>query len=241
MKTQLTWISIFSIAMAMLEAAVVIYLRALYYPEGFTVAMQQIGENILLTEIVREAATVVMLTGISVLAGRSFIQRFAFFLLSFAFWDIFYYVWLKMFIGWPESLLTWDILFLIPVTWLGPVLAPVLCSFTMILLALTLLTMEQQRPEFRLLRHDWLLLIGGSLLILYTFLKDYLGIIAGHGWLGEMDKLMQNEEFLRIASQYIPQSFAWPVFLAGEAVLVLAIFLLWIRNVSFKTTLYKWQ
>jgi membrane protein implicated in regulation of membrane protease activity len=53
----------------------------------------------------------------------------------FAIWDIFYYIFLWLLIGWPESFFTWDILFLLPVTWVGPVLAPVINSLTMIVLA----------------------------------------------------------------------------------------------------------
>ncbi len=130
---------IISIAMAALESAVVVYLRALFYPDGFTVALKLIDQRILLIEIAREGATLVMLIGIGGLAGINFKDRFAYFLLSFAVWDIFYYVWLKAFIDWPSSVLEWDILFLIPFTWLGPVLAPVICSVTMILLAIVIL------------------------------------------------------------------------------------------------------
>src|SRR5690349_15252456 len=132
-------IGIFCIAMAALESAVVVYLRALYYPGEFTVAMKLIEVRILLVEIAREFATIVMLWAIGHLAGKNLKERFAYFLYSFAIWDIFYYVWLKVFINWPASLLDWDILFLIPFTWLGPVAAPVICSITMIILALALL------------------------------------------------------------------------------------------------------
>src|SRR4051812_30545987 len=103
-------VSGFSIAMAALESAVVVYLRALYYPDGFTVVMKMMDQRILLIEIVREAATVLMLMGVGWLAGKNLKDRFAYFLLSFAVWDIFYYMWLKVFIGWPSSLLEWDIL-----------------------------------------------------------------------------------------------------------------------------------
>src|SRR5215468_9782362 len=99
------WVVIaFSTAMAALESAVVVYLRALYYPDGFTVALRMIDERILSVELAREAATVLMLLGVAWLAGRNFKERLAYFLLSFAVWDIFYYVWLKAFIGWPASL-----------------------------------------------------------------------------------------------------------------------------------------
>ena len=37
----------------------------------------------------------------------------------------FYYLFLIPLTGWPKSLLDWDILFLLPVPWWGPVIAPV--------------------------------------------------------------------------------------------------------------------
>ena len=105
-------VSIFSAAMAALEGAVVVYLRALYYPDAFTVSFKIIDSNILLVEIVREVATLIMLLAVAYVAGKNFRERFAYFLLSFAVWDILYYGWLKVFIDWPSSFFDWDILFL---------------------------------------------------------------------------------------------------------------------------------
>lgn len=206
---------IFSIAMAALESAVVVYLRALFYPDGFTVALKLIDQRILLVELAREAATLVMLMGIGGLAGINFKDRFAYFLLSFAVWDIFYYVWLKAFIDWPSSMLEWDILFLIPFTWLGPVLAPVICSVTMILLALVIL--HSGKP---LTRGLWVLLTTGSLIILFTFLKDYGSIIISNGFLRDYAFLLQNKDFLAIATTYIPQSYSWGYFALGEILIL---------------------
>src|SRR5690349_14247608 len=110
-------VCMFSIAMAALESAVVVYLRALYYPDGFSVAFRLIDESIVKVELLRELATIIMLLAIGQLAGKTFNERFAYFLLSFAVWDIFYYGWLKVLIDWPSTLLDWDILFLIPFTW----------------------------------------------------------------------------------------------------------------------------
>ncbi len=206
---------VFSIAMATLESAVVVYLRALYYPNGFTVALRMIDQRILLVEIAREAATLFMLVGVAWLAGNNFKDRFAYFLLSFAVWDIFYYLWLKAFIDWPSSLLEWDILFLIPFTWLGPVLAPVICSITMILLSVVIL-----RSNKKLSIGLWSLLIGGSTVILYTFLKDYGSIIITNGFFRDYSLIMQNKDFLAIASAYIPQSFSWYFFAIGETLIL---------------------
>jgi hypothetical protein len=227
--------------MAFLESSVVIYLRALYYPDEFTVALKLIPNNILFTEILREAATIIMLIGIAYIAGKDFIQRFSYFLFCFAIWDIFYYVWLKLLIQWPESLFTWDILFLIPFTWLGPVLAPIICSLTMIILSLTLLQLNTSPIKFSIKRWDWSFLIIGSSLILYTFMQDYAFIIISNGWLGELDTLMLNAKFLEITSTYIPDSYNWTLFLLGETAILCGIGGMWFREYKFIYTFYKSQ
>jgi hypothetical protein len=69
----------FGIAMAALESAVVVYLRALYYPKGFTVAFQLIDEKILMVEIVREVATLIMLWSVSYLTSKTRYERLPYF------------------------------------------------------------------------------------------------------------------------------------------------------------------
>src|SRR5919108_3627386 len=102
------WVAIYAIAMAAVEAAVVVYLRALH--EGVapaSVVQYQLPLRFLTIEVGREAATLVMLIAVAAIAGRSAWERFLSFGLAFGLWDIFYYVWLWVFIGWPPSLLTW--------------------------------------------------------------------------------------------------------------------------------------
>ncbi|HPB25925.1 MAG TPA: hypothetical protein PLE11_09195, partial [Bacteroidales bacterium] len=96
------WILLFSIAMGYLESAVVIYIRELYYPEGFAFPMKLISEKIMITEFFREAATMLMLLGTAIIAGRNAIERFAYFIMCFGIWDIFYYVFLYLILGWPQ-------------------------------------------------------------------------------------------------------------------------------------------
>ncbi|MHC4753080.1 MAG: hypothetical protein ACYTFW_24855, partial [Planctomycetota bacterium] len=131
---------VFSIAFGYIEAAVVVYLREIFHPDGFTFPMTIFGigphwKRFLLTEIGRETATIVLIFTGAWLFGRNLQQRFAYFLTIFAVWDIFYYVWLKVLINWPASIMDWDILFLIPVTWASPVLYPVLISITLLIFA----------------------------------------------------------------------------------------------------------
>ena len=141
--SNLIWITFLAVSMAFVESAVVIYLRELYYPAGFDFPMVSMPGRIALTEILREIATLIMLLAMGFLAGKNARQRFAWFIYSFAVWDLFYYVFLKLVLNWPSSWFTWDILFLVPVVWTGPVLAPVLVSLTMIILAFTILYIDR--------------------------------------------------------------------------------------------------
>lgn len=58
LKTIIIWTIIFSIAMGFLEAAVVVYLRQLYYPAGFTFPLQSMALPALKIEFLRELATI---------------------------------------------------------------------------------------------------------------------------------------------------------------------------------------
>jgi hypothetical protein len=73
-----------------------------------------------------------MLGAVGWLAGRSSLERLAWTAVAFGTWDILYYAWLWAFIGWPPSIDTWDLLFLIPVPWAGPVWAPVAISLALV-------------------------------------------------------------------------------------------------------------
>src|SRR3972149_9492425 len=136
---KILWVMIFAVAIALVESAVVVYLRELHYPEGFRFPLKLIIDKTVIVELYREIATVIMLLSIGALVGKIFWERFAYFLIAFGVWDIFYYVWLKVAIGWPVSILDWDILFLIPVPWIGPVIAPVLVSLLMIVAGVRIL------------------------------------------------------------------------------------------------------
>src|SRR5688500_16415583 len=105
MKKTLLWVTLFAIAMGYLESAVVVYLRALYYPDGFTFPLAPIGRGLAATEFFRELATILMLVGAGAMAGKNRVQGVAWFFYSFAIWDLTYYLFLKVLLNWPESLL----------------------------------------------------------------------------------------------------------------------------------------
>jgi hypothetical protein len=131
MLTRLLIAVAFSMAFGYIESAVVVYLRALFHPNGFTFPMEVFdaapeARRLMLTEVGREAATLVLILTGAWLFGNIRQERIAYFLIIFAVWDIFYYVWLKVLLDWPATLMDWDILFLIPMAWASPVLYPVL-------------------------------------------------------------------------------------------------------------------
>jgi hypothetical protein len=232
-KNNLLALTLFSIAMGLLEAAVVVYLRKLLYNGGFDFPVQPISDTtIAITEIAREAATLVMLLTIAYIYGRNFISRFAAFLFSFAIWDIFYYVFLKVLIDWPDSLLTWDVLFLIPVTWVGPVIAPVLVSFTMILYALIFLKTDREKELAKANGIEWSGFILGALIILLSFTLDpFLHLLAHDA----ADKAMNlnSEMLMNLMQLYIPEVFDWWIFVVGEVILLLSIAKYALRNGTF--------
>jgi hypothetical protein len=192
-------IVVFSIAFGYIEAAVVVYLRVIFHPEGFIFPLTDFGsilqhKPLLLTEIGREAATIVLIFTGSWLFGRNHQQRFAYFLIIFAVWDIFYYVWLKVLINWPVTIMDWDILFLIPLTWASPVLYPVLISFTMILFALVILYGNSRMRPVQATFFDWFAFLLAALIVVTSF------CIAG----------------MHITEENFDSHFYAPIFIAGH-------------------------
>jgi hypothetical protein len=221
-------ITAFAIAMGFLESAVVVYMREILYPEGFGFPLSPIPVSLAVTELLREVATLVMLVTIGIIAARRFSTGFAWFIYSFAIWDIFYYVFLKLLLGWPESLLTWDVLFLIPTTWTGPVLSPVLVSITMILLAMVILFHARKGTDTRILGREWLGLIVGSIVVIFGFVLDYSQHMLTHFTLPEMFQV-KNPEVLEVATRYVPLRFPWWIFGIGEVIILGSIGVYWRR------------
>jgi hypothetical protein len=191
-------VALFAVAMAWVEAAVVFYLRTMIDRiEPYQANPLPIFGGLGQAELVREAATLVMLFTVGMLAGQTWRARFAYMAIAFGIWDIFYYVFLKVLTGWPHTLLDWDILFLLPLPWWGPVLAPVLISVLMILWG-TLTTQFERialapAPNWK----PWALNLMGIALALYTFMVDAIRVA------GEGEAALRN---------MLPRQFNWPLF-----------------------------
>lgn len=228
-KSRILPIAIFGIAMGFMEAVIVVYLRELYFPDGFDFPLFLPDKHlIIIAELIRELATLLMLLTLAIVAGKSFNSRFAWFLFSFAVWDIFYYVGLKVLLDWPLSWFTWDILFLIPVTWIGPVLAPIISSVLMIILGYSFLSAEQKMVRVAII--DWALILVGAFLIFYTFVFDFSQLIFQNGLLVDVFNLLDNSKYLGLVSAYVPEYYNWPLFTGAAFIITIAIY----RILSYK-------
>jgi len=190
------------ISLAYIESAVVVYLREIYYPQGFRFPIKIIQNNIAWIEIGREAATIIILWFSAVLAADKFKQRFAYFLFNFGLWDIFYYFWLKVFLNWPAEWLEWDVLFLIPLPWISPWEAPVLVSIGFIFCAYLVLKYPHRFAEHIFNKWEWILEIISAGLILWSFLWQSKYVLNGG----------------------IPDYYPWWIFIIGYALGILLFF-----------------
>jgi hypothetical protein len=215
---------LYAISFGFVEAAVVEYLRAIYYPldrGGFQFpapTLEQItalgNEHWvrLLIELGRQLCTLIMLMSTGIMAGKNRREACAHFVVAFGVWDISFYLWLKLFLNWPPGLMTWDLLFLIPVPWVGPVLAPIMVSVTMIFSGVIVLRRESEGKPVTARWIDWFLLIVGGGIVIVSFCWDYRNIMNGG----------------------LPNPFQWPLFLVGLAVACCA-FVVAVRRNSDQT------
>jgi len=196
---------IYAAAMAWVESAVVFYLRSMmgriepYQPNPLPV----IG-GFASVELPRELATLVMLFAVGMLAGRTWRGRLGYSAIAFGVWDIFYYVFLKVMCGWPHSLLDWDILFLLPVPWWGPVLAPVLISALMIVWGTSVSQFAPAAPTASSNWRVWIMNLAGMTLALYVFMAGSI-TAAQHG--------------LDAVRTLLPENFNWPLFWVALALM----------------------
>lgn len=197
--TRLAWLAGFAIGMALVEAAIVIYLRTIYYADDplRLFPLRLLSEAHLRLELAREAATVVMLLAVAALSATGWARRFAAFAFLFGLWDLAYYGWLKVFLGWPTDWLEWDLLFLIPWPWLGPWIAPALIALLVTGWGGYVLAMAHE-PVFE----RWAVTTfgAGALLALAAFLLP--------GW----PQLLAGRE---AAAGFVPARFAWETFGTG--------------------------
>ena len=192
---------VYATAMAWLESATVVYLRLLngrlqpYQTEPLPLISTALPLSRI--EMVREAATLLMLLAVGLLAGRSKRARLGYAIIAFGIWDVFYYVFLNVMIGWPASLLDWDVLFLLPLPWWGPVLAPIIISLLLVVGGTLLVYFNQAGLALYPALLANILCFFGVVLSLYVFMADTIKALPG------------GVEAVRMA---LPVIFNWPLF-----------------------------
>lgn len=172
-RNRLIWLAVFGVAMGFFEAAVVVYLRRIAYPEGFSFPLVMLEKRIAFVEVAREVASLVMIASVAVLAGRRFVEKLACFVYIFGIWDVLYYISLKLALDWPASLLETDVLFLIPVPWVGPVLAPILVSAAMISAGVLTVWLEERGTPVHLTWRNLGAVAICGLVIVISFCLDW--------------------------------------------------------------------
>jgi hypothetical protein len=163
-----------------------------------------------------------MLITVGYLSGKTALQRFAYFIFTFAIWDLFYYVFLYLLLGWPASIFTWDILFLIPVPWLGPVWAPCLLCGLMIVGAIKVISDTDNGKIIRIPKLHWALLIAGAVICIVSFMWEYLSFAREQQgyW-----SLISSKELFSEFSNYNPTGFNSGLFFFGFALMALPVFI----------------
>jgi len=198
---------VFAIAFAWVESAVVVYLREIYFDGefGFPLVIKweegkRIVDTLVRIEFGREIATIIMLVAIGWVAGNFGFQKFCFFLIAFGIWDIFYYIWLYVMVGWPESLMTWDLLFYVPLPWVGPVITPVLIATTMGVAGSLVIYYQAKGHKVRWRWYDTVVELGCAIVMIVAFCWDWKNILQLPG---------------EIERSGLPNPFAWWLYLPG--------------------------
>ncbi len=198
-RTTAVIVIVYAGAMAYLEAAVVVYLQlALGLRVGAIFPLLSASEagNLVAIEAGREAATLVMIATVGLLIGRTRLERLAWSAVIFGVWDIGYYAWLHVFSGWPPTLDTPDILFLLPVPWVGPIWSPVAVSAALVGVGLDAASAMRSGRRLEVARWHWAAGIGGGLLVVLSYTLDAGRLIDGG----------------------LPGPFLWPIFAVGMLV-----------------------
>jgi len=197
---KLWWAGLFAIAMAYVESATVVYIRRMYGISDLLLDIPPFDPVIAPIEVGRELAMLVMLLAVSWAVGKSLQARLSYAFIIFGVWDIFYYIWLRLFIGWPNSLIETDFLFLIPLPWWGPVIAAVVIACLMVVGGILAVISEDKGRKIRFSAFDWTTLIAGVLILLYSFTEDALAIMPAD---------------VETLAQLRPTSFNWPIYILG--------------------------
>lgn len=168
---------VFGVAFGLIEAAVVRYLREIGGLGGSDIfpVLQSLGEShrkVLAIERLREGATLILMLTPAFLFSNGYFERLQAFAIVFGFWDLSYYGFLRGLSGWPESLFTFDVLFLIPTLWVSPVLCPLLISVSLVVFGSSYLLIARRRMARSPSMLQWLIALLGGVLVQLSFVNN---------------------------------------------------------------------
>ena len=128
-------LTLYAAAMALVEAACVVSLKRLYFPEGWAAPFHRIPDSGLRLEQWREVATLVMIAAIASLGRPRLRIALARGLWVFGLWDLLYYAFLRLLTGFPSRFQDLDLVFLVPGPWVAPVWTACLVSIACVVSA----------------------------------------------------------------------------------------------------------
>ncbi len=199
------WVVVFAVAFAWIESAVVVYLREIYFDGAFSFPLlinwkdgEHVVDPLVRIEMGREIATIILLVAMGWVAGRNRYQKFSYFIIAFGIWDIFYYLWLFVMIRWPETLMAWDLLFYVPLPWVGPVITPLLIAIAMVMGGSAIILCDEKGYGIHLRWYDMLVEFGCGVLMIVAFCWDWKNILQLPG---------------DVVRTGIPNPFAWWLYL----------------------------
>jgi hypothetical protein len=215
-RALLVWLAVFALAFGYIEGAVAHYLRIHLYPDGFgdTVSLV-IDLHTLAVEVGREICTLLVMVAVAAVTKGPFIRRLASFVYVFGIWDLSYYAALWIFEGWPSSPCDWDLLFLIPVPWFSPVLAPMAIAAIGIVGAVSVHVILDRRAELVV---PWY----GLTLVNAALVAWEISFMAHEG---------PGTEF--------PTQYRWWLFTLGVAFATAGYLLTWLRNTRRRPALIR--
>lgn len=196
---------LFGLAFGLIEAAVVIYLRQISGAVGqdpFPVlqALEETQQGAFQIERFREGATLILMLTPAFLFSNRIFERLLAFLIVFGLWDLSYYAFLRAFMGWPGTLFSYDVLFLIPTLWVAPVFCPILISASLIVFGSAYLLIARRRMSRNPNSLQWLIALLGGALVQLSFVNNADYYLAGG----------------------MPPRFSWLIFAAGYVLAALS-------------------
>jgi hypothetical protein len=99
----------------------------------------------------------------------------------------------------------------------------------MIIFAFVLFYLQETGKYVRISFMEWMLFISGSLVVILSFVWDYITYLSGSSENKVVWTLSGNSDLFEEVKNYVPNDFNWWIFAAGQVIICLAIFFVYKR------------